>query len=175
MSNSLWPHGLQYGRLPCPSLPLWVCSNLCKLSWWCHLTISSSVFSFSYYPLSSPASESFPMSQFFTSGGQRIEASASVLPMNTQGWFSLGLTGLISFLSKGFSSLLQHHNSKASILWHSAFLWSNSHIRTWLLEKTLLWLLWTFVSKVISLLFNMLSRCAIAFLTRSKHLLIAWL
>ena len=98
-----------------------VCSNTCSLSQWYHPAISSSVAPLSYCPQSFPASGSFPMSWLFTSGGQRTGASASVLPMNTQDWFSLGLTGWLSFQSKGLSSLLQHHSSKASILWGSAF------------------------------------------------------
>ena len=99
MSNSLWPHGLQHARFPCPSLSPRVCSNSCPLSRWCHPTISSSVAPFSSCPQSFPASGSFPVSQFFTSSGQSIGASASaaVLPMNIQGRFPLGLTGLISF------------------------------------------------------------------------------
>ena len=102
---TLWPHGLQHIRLPCPSLFPRVCSNSCPLSPWCHPTISSSVTPFSSCPLSFPASESFPMSRLFTSGGQTIgaSASASVLPVNIQGWFPLGLTGLISLLSMGLS------------------------------------------------------------------------
>ena len=120
MSNSLRPHELQNARLPWPSLSPRVCSNSCPLSWWCYPAISSSVVPFSCLQ-SFPASRSFSMSQLFTSGGQSIGAlaSASVLPMNIQGWFPLGLTSLISLLSKRFSSLLQHHNSKASILWCS--------------------------------------------------------
>ena len=92
MYSSLQPHGLQHTRLPCPSLSPGVYSNSCHLSWWCHPTISSSVVPFSSRPQSFPASGSFPMSQFFTSGGQSIgaSASASVLPMNIQGGFSLG-------------------------------------------------------------------------------------
>ena len=123
VSNSLWPHGLQHARLPCPSLTSRACSNSCPLSWWCHPTISSSVVPFSSCLQSCPTSGSFPMSQFFTSGGQSIgvSASASVLPMNIQDWFPLGLTGWISLQSKGLKSLLQHHSSKASILQHSAF------------------------------------------------------
>ena len=99
-------------------------SNSCPSSQWCHPTISSSVFPFSSCLQSFPASGSFLMSHFFVSGGQSIgpSAAASVLPMNNQGWFPLGLTGLISLLFKGISKgLLQHHNLKASILWHSAF------------------------------------------------------
>ena len=109
-------------RLPCPSLSPGVCSNSCPLSRWCHPTISSCVTLFSSCLQSFPASGSFPVSQLLASGGQSIEtsASASVLPMNIQGWFPLGLTGLISLQSKGFSSLLQHHSWKASILQCSA-------------------------------------------------------
>ena len=93
VSDSLWPHGLQHTRLPCPSLSLWVCSNSCALSRWCHPTISSSVAPFSCSP-SFPASGSFPVSWLFAPGGQNIGAStsASVLPMNNQGWFPSGLT-----------------------------------------------------------------------------------
>ena len=87
VSDSLQPHELQYTRLPCHSLCLWVCSNSCPLSQWGHPTISSSVTPVSFCPQSSPASESFPMSWLFTSDGQSIGASASVLPMNIQGWF----------------------------------------------------------------------------------------
>ena len=103
------------------------------------------------------------MSQFFPSGGQSIGASASVLPMNTQGWFPLETTGLISLQSKGLSSLLQHLSSKASILWHSAFLMvqlSHPYMTT---GKTIALTMWTFVSKLLSLLFNTLSRCVIVF------------
>ena len=175
MSNSLKPHGL-HTRLPCPSSPEG-CSNSCPLSWWCHLPISSSVIPLSSCLQSFPASGFFLMSQLFSSGGQSIRASvsASVLPMNIQGWFPLGLTGLISLLSKGLKSLLQHHNSKASILQHSAFFTvqlSHPYMTT---RKTIALTIWTFVSKVMSLLFNTLSRFIIAFLPRSKHLLISWL
>ena len=124
MSNSLWPHGLQHTRLPCPSPSPGACSNSCPLSQWCHPTISSSVVPFSSCLQSFPASGSFQMSQFFPSGGQsiRVSASASVLPKNIQDWFPLGWTGWISLEYKGlFKSLLQHHSSKASILQHSAF------------------------------------------------------
>ena len=101
-SNSLWPHGLQHARLPCPSPTPTVCSISCPSSRWCHLTISSSVVPFSSCLQSFPASGSFLRSQFFTSGGQNIGVSASVLPMNIQDWFPLGWTGLISLQSKGF-------------------------------------------------------------------------
>ena len=105
MSNSLRPHGLQHARLPCPSLSPRVCSNSYPLSQWCHPTISSSVTHFFSCPQSFLPSGSFQMSQFFASGGQSIgvSASAPALPMNIQGWFPLGLTGLISLLSKGLS------------------------------------------------------------------------
>ena len=99
MSNSLWSHGLQHARLPCPSPSPGACSNSCPLNQWYHPTISSSVIPFSSWPQSFPASGSFPMSQLFTSGGQSIGASTSVLPMNIQDWFPLGLTGLISLQS----------------------------------------------------------------------------
>ena len=93
MSDSLWPHGPQHARLPCPSPTPRVHSTSCPLSWWCHPTISSSVAPFSSCPWSFPASGSFPMSQVFESSGQSIGASASVFPMNIQGWFPLGWTG----------------------------------------------------------------------------------
>ena len=108
MSDSLRPHGLQQARLPCPSLSPRACSNSCPLSQWCHPTISSSVVPFSSCLQSFPTSGSFPMSQLFTWGGQSIgaSASASVLSMNIQGWFPLGLTSLISWLSKELSRVL---------------------------------------------------------------------
>ena len=101
---TLRPHGLQHTRLPCPSPTPRACSNSCPLSWWCHATISPSVVPFSFLQ-SFPASGSFLMSWLFTSGSQSTgpSASASVLPMNVQDWFPLGLTGLISLQSKGLS------------------------------------------------------------------------
>ena len=106
MSDSLWPHGLQHARSPYPSPTHGVCSNSCPLSQWCNPNISSSVDPFSSCLQSFPASESFPMSQFFASGGQIIGvlASASV-PMNIQDWFPLGLTGFISLQSKELSGI----------------------------------------------------------------------
>ena len=177
MSNSLLPHGLRHSRLPCPSTTPRACSNSCPLSWWCHLTISSSVYPFFSCLQSFPALGAFSMSQFFVSGGQSIgaSASASVLPMNIQDWLPLGLTGWISLLSKELSSLLQHHNSKASILQRSAFFMiqlSHPYMTT---GKTTALTRLTFVGKEMSLLFNMLSRLVIAFLPRSKRLLISWL
>ena len=108
MSDTLQPHELQPARPPCPSPTPRACSNSCSLSQWCHLTISSSVIPLSSCLQSFPAEGSFPMSQLFTSGGQSIGASASpsVFPANIQGWFPLGLTGLISLLSKGLSRIV---------------------------------------------------------------------
>ena len=118
MSNSLQPHGLQHTRLPCPSLSPEVYSNSCPLSQWCHPTISSSAAPFSSCPQSFPASQCFPVSRLSESGDLSIRASTSVLSRNIQDWFPLGLTGLISLLSK---SLLQHHSSKRLILWCSTY------------------------------------------------------
>ena len=132
VSHSLWPHGLQHTRLPCPSPTPGVYSNSCLLRRWCHPTISSSVIPFSCLQ-SFPASGSFPKSQFFASGGQSIgiSASTSVLPMKIQCWFPLGLTGLISWLSKGLSRVF----SSTTVWKHQFFraqlsLWSNFHIST---------------------------------------------
>ena len=130
------PMDCSNARLPCPSPTPRACSNSWPLSWWCHPTISSSV------PFSRlqffPASGSFQRNQFFASGGQRIgvSASASVPPINIQGWFPLGLTGLISLLYKGLSKVF----SSTTVQKHQFFiaqpsLWSNSYIHTLLLEK----------------------------------------
>ena len=110
VSDSLWPHGLQHARPPCLSPTPRVYSNSCPLSQWCHPTISSSVIPFFSWLQSFPASGSFPMSQFFTSGGQsiRVSASTSVLPMNIQDWFPLGWTGSISLQSKGPSRVFSN-------------------------------------------------------------------
>ena len=139
VSDSLWPHGPQHTRPPCPSPTPRVYSNSCLLSQWCHPTISPSVVSFSSRLQSFPASGSFQMSQFFTSGGQSIgvSASTSVLPMNIQDCFPLGWTGWISLPSKGLSRVF----SNTIVQKHQFFgaqpsLWSNSHIHTWLLKKT---------------------------------------
>ena len=112
------------------------CSNSCPSSQWCHPTISSSVAPFSSCPHSFAASGSSPVNQLFTSGGQSNGTSASVLPMNIQDSFPLGLTSLISLQSKGLSRVF----SSTTFLKHQFFsaqpsLWSNSHIHTWLLEK----------------------------------------
>ena len=148
MCDSFQSHGLQHARFPCPSLSPRVYSNSCPLSWWCHPTISSSFTPFSSCLQSFQASGSFPMSWLFTLGGQSIgtSASASVLPMNIQDWFPLGLTGWISLQSKGLKSLVQDHNSKTSILWHSAFFMiqlSYPHMTT---RRTITLTVWTFIS-----------------------------
>ena len=138
VSSRLGPCEQQHARLPCPSLSPWVCSDSCPLSQWCHPTISSSVAPFFPRPQSFPASGFIPMNGLFASGGQNIgaSASASVLPMNIQDWFLLGLTGLISLQSQVLSRVF----SSTTIRKHQLFgtqpsLWSNSHIHTWPLEK----------------------------------------
>ena len=164
MSNNLQPHGLQHTRPPCPTPTPGVYSNSCPLSWWCYPTISSSVIPFSSRLQLFPASGSFPMSQLFASGGQSIgvSASTSVLRMNMQDWSPLGWMGWISLQVQGtLKSLLQHHSSKASILWCSAFFivqLSHPYMTT---GKTIALTRWTFVGKVMSLLLNMLSRLVI--------------
>ena len=176
MSNSLRPHGLQHTRFPYSSLSPGVCSNSCPLSLWCHLAISPSVIPLSSCLQSFPASRSLTVSQLFTSGGQSIgaSASASVLPMSIQGWFPLGLTGLISLQSKGLSRVFSNSNSsKASILWHSAFFIVQLLHPYMTTGKTIALTRWTFVGKVMSLLFNMVSSLVMDFLLRSKHLLIS--
>ena len=116
VSNSLRPHGLQHTRIPCPSPTPGAYSNSCPSNWWCHPTISSSVIPFSSCLQSFPASGSFLMSQFFTSGGQSIgvSASASVLPMNIQDWFPLGWTSWISLLSQESSPTPQFKSINSS-------------------------------------------------------------
>ena len=136
--RTLWPHGLQHARLPCPSPTPGAGSNSCPLSQWSHPTILSSVIPFSSCLQSFPKSGSFPRSQFFASGNQSIgvSVSASVPTMNIQDWFPLRWTGWISLQSKGFSRVfsnttVQKHQSFSSQL----SLLSNSHIHTGLLEK----------------------------------------
>ena len=138
MSNSLWPHEPQYTRPLCPSPTPRVHPNPCPLSQWCHPTISSSVIPFFSCPQSFPASGSFQISQFFTSGGQsiRVSASTSVLPMNTQDWFPLGLTGWIFLQSKGLSRVFSNTTvSKHQFFSTQPSSQSNSHIHTWPQEK----------------------------------------
>ena len=153
------------------------CSNPCSLSQWCHPTILSSVVPFSSCLQSFPASGSFPMSQFFSSGGQSIGASASASgpSMIIQDWFPSGLTGLISLQSRWLSKVF----SSTTVQKHQFFraqpsLWSNSHpyMTT---GKTIVLTIQTFVSKIMSLLVNMVSSFVMAFLPRSKCLLISWL
>ena len=165
VSDSLWPHELHHVRLPCPSANPRVYSNSWPLSLWCHPSISFSVISFSFHLQSFPASGSFQMSQFFTLDGQSIGVSAlaSVFPMNIQGWFPLDLLAVQGTLK----SLLQHHNSKASILRCSAFFIVQLSYPYMTTRKATALTMWTFVGKVMSLLFNMLSRLVITFLPTS--------
>ena len=168
MSDSLQSHGLQPTRLPCPSPSPGVYSKSCPLSRWCRAT-------FSYphplllLPVIVPASGSFPMSQLFESGGQSIGASASVLPAIIQGWFPLGLTGLISLLSKGLSRVSPAPWFESINYFTLSILMvqlSHPYMTT---GKTMALTIRTFTGKVMSLLFNMLSRFFIAFLPRTLH------
>ena len=174
---TLRPHGLQHSWLPCPSLSPGICSNSCPLSWWFHPAVSSSVTPFTSCPQSFPASGSFPVTRLLFVIRWPKYWSFSIIPSNEY-------SGLISFRTDQFDllevqgtlkSLLQHHSPKASILQCSVFFMVNSHIHTWLLEKIIALTIWTFVSKVMSLFFNMLSSLVITFLPRSKCLLISWL
>ena len=139
-------------RLSCPSLSSGPCSNSCPLRWWCYLTILSSVTPFSSCPQSFPASRSFLISRLFASGGQstRDSASASVLPMNIQGWFPLGLTDFISLLSKGLPKV-----SSSSIIWKHQFfgaqpsLWSQLSCLYMTTGKTIALTIWTFIREII--------------------------
>ena len=156
MSDSLQPHGLQHTRLLCPSASLRACSNSCPLSWWCHPPILSSVVPFTSCFQSFPALGYFPMIQLFASHVQTLgsSASASVLPMNIQDWFPLGLIGYTSLEIRGLSRVF----SKTTVQKHQYFstqpsIWSNSHSQMWLLEKNIALTRWTFVDKVMSLLF----------------------
>ena len=166
VSNSWWPHESQHARLPCPSPTLGVHSNSCPSSPWCRPAILSSVVPFSSCPQSLPASESFPMSQLFSIGGQSIGVfSFSISPSNEHpGLISFRMDWLDLFAVQGtLKSLLQHHSSKASILRCSAFFTvqiSHPYMTT---GKTIALTRWTFAGKVISLLFNMLSRLVITF------------
>ena len=138
VSDSLWPHELQHAGTPCPTPTPGAYPNSCPLSQWCHPTISSSVVQVSSCPQSFPASGSFQMSQLITLGGQSIGASdsASVLPMNIQGWFSLRLTGLLSLRSKELSSVFSSATiPKRRFFSTQASLWSSSHICACLWEK----------------------------------------
>ena len=158
VSDSLWPHESQHTRPPCPSPTPGVHLNSCPLSRWCHPAISSSVIPFSSCPQSLPASESFPMSQLFPWGGQSIGVSALEHP----GLIAFRMEWLDLLAVQGIlKSLLQHHSSNASVLLRSAFFivqLSHPYMTT---GKTIALTRRTFVGKVISLLFNMLSRLVI--------------
>ena len=168
---------MQHARLPCPSLSPKVCSNSCPWSRWCHSTVSSSLVPFSFHLQSFPASESFPMSQLFTSGVQSIGVSATSSISSTN-----ECSVLISFrmhwldllaIQGTLKSLLQHHSQKASILGCSAFMDQLTSLYDY--WENIALTIQIFVGKVTSLLFNMLSRFVIAFLPRSNCLLISWL
>ena len=177
VSNSLQPHGLQHSRPPSPSPSPGVYPNSCPLSQWCHSTISSFVVPFSSHPQSFPVSGSFPVSRFFTSRSWNWSFNFSISPSNEySGLISFRMDWLDLLAVQGtLKSLLQHHSSKASVLWHSAFFMvqhSHPYMTT---GKIIALTRKTNVGKVMSLLFNMLSRLVIAFLPRSKCLLISWL
>ena len=151
-------------QISCPSPTPRAYSNSCPSSWWCHPTISSSIVPFSCF-LSLPASGSFPVSRFFPSGGQSIVilASALVFPMNIQDWYPLGWTGLISLQSKGLSRVFSNTTVQRSAFFTVQL--SHSYMTT---GKTIALTRWTFVGKVMSLLFNMLSRLVRTFLPRAS-------
>ena len=167
VSESSPPHELQHTKLACLSLLPRVCLNFCPLSWWCHLTISSSVAPFSSSPQSFPASKFSPVSQLCVSGVQSTGASASssFLPMNIHGWFPLGSTGLSSLQCKRLSRvfLLQYHNLKELILQCSAFFMVQLSCPYMSTGKTIAFAVQTSVGKVISLLLNTLSRFVMLF------------
>ena len=179
-SDSLQPHEPQHARPPYPSPTARVYPNPCPLSWWCHPTISSSVVPFSSYPQSFPASGSFQNESAlrirwpkYWSFSFNINPSNGHpgLPMNT---FRMDLLDLLA-VQGTLKSLLQHHSSKTSILQCSAFFIVQLSYPYMTTGKTIALTRWTFVDKVMSLLFNMLSRLVITFLPRSKCLLISWL
>ena len=178
MSDSLQPHETQHTRPPCPSPTPGVHSDSCPSSQWCHPAISSSVVPFSSCPQSLPASESFSNESTLRMRGPKYWSfSFSIIPTKE-------IPGLISFrmdwldllaVQGTLKSLLQHHSSKASILWRSAF-FTVQHSHPYMATgKTIALTRQTFVGKVMRLLLNMLSRLVITFLPRSKHLLISWL
>ena len=139
MSDSLWLQGLQYARLPCPLPSPRICPSSCPLNWWCQPIISSTVSLFFFCLHSFPASGSFPMSQLFTLGGQRIGAStlASVLPKSIWGLFPLRLTGLNSLLSKGLSRVFYSITARKHQFFTLCILYClpSSYMHTWLLER----------------------------------------
>ena len=163
MSDFLWPHRVQHGQVSLSITNSWSLLKLISIE-----SVMPSNHLILCHPLLLLPSI-FPNIRVFSSES----ASASVLPMNVQDWFPLGWTGLISLMSKGLSRVF----FKTTVQKHQFFnaylsLWSNSHIQTWPLE-TIALTLWTFVDKIMSLLFNMLSRFVIDFFPRSKHLLIS--
>ena len=177
VSDSLQHHGRQHARPPCLSSTSGVYPNSCPLSQWCHPTIWSSVVPFSSCPQSFPASRSFPMSEPFSSGGQSIgvSASSSVLTMDIQDWFPLGWLLGSPCSPRDSQESSPTPSSKASILQCSAFFRVQLSHPYMTNGKTIGLTRRTFVGKVMSLLFNMLSRLVITFLLRSKRLLISWL
>ena len=163
MSDSLQLHGLQHARIPYPSPTPRACSNSCPSSWWCHPTISSSVVPFSSCPQSFPASGSFPMSQLFASGGHSTGDSneyPGLISFRTDCFDLLAVPGILK-------SLPQHQSLKASVLRRSAFFIVRLSHRYMSTGKTIAVTVQTFDSKVMSRLFNTLSRFEIAFLPRS--------
>ena len=174
---TLCTHKLQHTRLSRPSPSPRACSNSCPLSWWCHPAISSSVMPFSSCLQSFPASGSFLMIWLLVSGVQSIGALASVLTMNIQGWFPLGLTDLISLSprdsqeSSSTPQLKSINSSVLSLLYGPALTSIHDYWKNHSFDNVCNY----FVDKVMSQLFNMLSRIVVAFLPRSKHLLISWL
>ena len=153
MSNILWAHELQHIRLPCPSLSSRVCSDSCPLNWWCYLTISFSAAVISSCPQSFPASGLSPMSWLSVPGGQSIgvSASASVLPVNIQDWFPLGLTGLISFHSKGFSRVFSNTTVGKSQFFRCSTFFMVQFLHPYMTTgKTIALTIWTFVSSNVS-------------------------
>ena len=179
MSMSLQPYGLQKAKPPCLSLSPGICPSSCPLNRWCHPTISSFGAPSSCCLQFFPPWGSFPLSWLFASGGQSIRASpsASVLPMSIQDWliaFRIYWFDLLA-VQETLKRLFQLHNLKASILWRVAFFMvqlSHPYMTT---GKTIALTRQTFVGRIMSLLFNILSRFVIVFLPRSKHLLISWL
>ena len=172
LSDSLRPHESQHTRSPCPSPSPGGHSDSRPSSPWCHSAISSSVVPFSSYPQSLPVLESFPMNQLFSWVGQSTgaSASASFLPKKSQGWSPSEWTGWNSTVQGTLKSLLQYHRSKASVLQCSASFIVQLSQAFMTTGKTIALIRWAFVGKVMSLLFNMLPRLVIAFLSRNKCL-----
>ena len=174
MSDSLQPHGLQHARPPCPSLTPGACSNSYPLSWWCHPTISTSVIAFSCLQFF-PATGSILMSQLFTSGGQSIGALALVLPMNIQDWYPLGWTGWISLRLKGLSRVFAAAQFKSisssafSLLYGPTVTSMHEYWENHSFDYM------NFLLQSNDSAFYTLSRLVIAFLPRSKCLLISLL